>query len=175
MAERQYAFTWDFVGDLEEGRPNLGNTTRVEVYRLFQFILRDVLEEEFGTEKTDRLLYKGGYLAGKHLVDKFVGKMDSFADYIEKVRQLLLDLNIGIMRFESANAETSHFTLTVSEDLDCSGLPDIGHAVCTYDEGFIAGVFSAFSGKEYDVKEIDCWCTGDRTCRFEVKPAAEQY
>ncbi|HEX3001497.1 MAG TPA: 4-vinyl reductase, partial [Methanoregula sp.] len=53
-----------------------------------------------------------------------------------------------------------------SEDLDCSGLPDIGHAVCTYDEGFIAGLLEAFTGKQFKVVEVDCWCTGDRTCRF---------
>ena len=35
------------------------------------------------------------------------------------------------------------FTLTVAEDLDCSGLPDLGHVVCTYDEGFISGLFKA--------------------------------
>ena len=33
-------------------------------------------------------------------------------------------------------------------------------------EGFIAGLFERFTGKTYHVKEIDCWCTGDRTCRF---------
>jgi predicted hydrocarbon binding protein len=26
----------------------------------------------------------------------------------------------------------------------------------------------SFTGQPYDVKEIDCWCTGDRTCRFTV-------
>ena len=34
MQERKYRFSWDLLGDLELGRPNLGNTTRVEVYRL---------------------------------------------------------------------------------------------------------------------------------------------
>jgi predicted hydrocarbon binding protein len=171
VPERLYKFSWDFIGDLEEGRPNLGNTTRVEVYRLFQYALRDILEEEFGTEKADRLLYRAGYLAGKALSEKFIGHAESLYDYVEKVKQLLLDMNVGILRVESADADKLHFLLTVAEDLDCSGLPDMGHAVCTYDEGFIAGVFNAFSGEEYDVKEIDCWCTGDRTCRFEVRPA----
>ena len=71
---------------------------------------------------------------------------------------------------ESEDRENARFTLTVAEDLDCSGLPDMEHAVCTYDEGFIAGIFNVFTGQDFDVKEIDCWCTGDRTCRFEVKP-----
>ena len=31
----------------------------------------------------------------------------------------------------------------------------------------------SFTGKSFEAKEVDCWCTGDRTCRFEVKPATE--
>ncbi|MDR2054369.1 MAG: 4-vinyl reductase [Desulfovibrio sp.] len=169
MPERLYKFSWDFIGDVEAGRPNLGNTTRIEVYRLFQYTLRDVLEEMFGTEEADRILYKAGYMAGKNLCEKMVGEVSSLGAFVAKVQQVLLDLNIGIMRVENANVGKGHFTLTVAEDLDCSGLPDLGHSVCTYDEGFIAGMFYAHSGQKFAVKEIDCWCTGDRTCRFEVK------
>jgi uncharacterized protein len=47
--EHKYAFSWDLLGDLELGRPNLGNMTRLEVYRLMQFCFRDVLEARYGT------------------------------------------------------------------------------------------------------------------------------
>jgi hypothetical protein len=43
--ERKYAFSWDLLGDIEKGRPNLGNTTRIEVYRLMQFTFRDIIEK----------------------------------------------------------------------------------------------------------------------------------
>ena len=35
--------------------------------------------------------------------------------------------------------------------------------------GFIAGLLESFTGKAFRVKEIDCWCTGDRTCRFRAE------
>ncbi|MDR1685394.1 MAG: 4-vinyl reductase [Desulfovibrio sp.] len=171
MADRQYEFSWDFIGDVEEGRPNLGNTTRIEVYRLFQYTLRDVLEEKFGTEVADSILFDAGYKAGLNFCKQFINETSSDLNvYIEKVKQTLLDLKIGILRVESADTEKCTFVLTVAEDLDCSGLPDMGHAVCTYDEGFIAGIFYAFGGQMLNVKESDCWCTGDRTCRFHVTP-----
>jgi predicted hydrocarbon binding protein len=166
---RQYEFSWDFIGDVALGRPNLGNTTRIEVYRLFQYTLRDVLEREIGTERADRLLYDAGFLAGSQLFEKFVGPQASLSDFAEKVQTVLKDLNIGILRIEKMDVEKSQFILSVAEDLDCSGLPDMGHAVCTYDEGFISGLFRAYTGKDFSATEIDCWCTGDRTCRFEVK------
>jgi predicted hydrocarbon binding protein len=59
--------------------------------------------------------------------------------------------------------------LTVSEDLDCSGLPETGDEICTYDEGFISALLESFTGIPFHVEEVDCWCTGDRTCRFEAK------
>jgi predicted hydrocarbon binding protein len=60
----------------------------------------------------------------------------------------------------------------VAEDLDCSGLPDYDEMICTYDEGFISGLLHEYTGKSFDVKEVDCWCSGDRVCRFDVKPLA---
>ena len=62
--------------------------------------------------------------------------------------------------------EKGELVLTISEDLDCSGLPELDYEICTYDEGFIASLLEGFSGTAFNVKEIDCWCTGDRTCRF---------
>ena len=171
MADRLYEFSWDLVGDIETGRPNLGNTTRIEVYRLFQYTLRDVLEKHYGTEVSDKLLYEAGYIAGTNFCEKFVGRMEDFGAFVKKVQEQLLALSIGILRVEAADTDKAHFTLSVAEDLDCSGLPDMDHAVCTYDEGFIAGIFKTQTGQDFEVKEVDCWCTGDRTCRFEVKPA----
>jgi predicted hydrocarbon binding protein len=75
-------------------------------------------------------------------------------------------MGIGVLRVEEADLENGRLVLTVSEDLDCSGLPELSYEVCTYDEGFIAALLERFSGKKFKVKEIDCWCTGDRTCRF---------
>ena len=36
-------FDWSMLGDVASGRPNLGMTMDVVVYRLMQFTLRDIL------------------------------------------------------------------------------------------------------------------------------------
>ncbi len=167
--DRKYKFNWALIGDLSVGRPNLGPTTRVEVYRLMQFAFRDHLEREFGTEKTDEIFYAAGKLAGKEFYDHFCTGTLSFNELIKKLQTLMKELGIGILRVEKASEEDGTFTLTVSEDLDCSGLPELDYETCVYDEGFIAGILEKFTGKPFKVKEIDCWCTGDRTCRFDAK------
>ncbi len=164
-------FDWSMIGDIADGRPNLGRTMDVAVYRLMQFTLRDVLIQELDVATAERIYYRAGELAGRELFKNMVTQKTDFGAFVKEVQDLLTTLKIGILRVEKSDMEKMEFTLTVAEDLDCSGLPVCNETVCTYDEGFISGLLAAFSGKKFDVKEVDCWCSGDRVCRFEVKPA----
>lgn len=168
----RYAFSWDLLGDLELGRPNLGNTTRVEVYRLMQFCFRHVLEQRFGSDATGAVFYDAGKLAGSEFARHVLTRPDDLGDYVAELQTVLREMGIGILRVEKADAERGEFTITVSEDLDCSGLPESGETVCSYDEGFIAALLESYTGRSFRVKEIDCWCTGDRTCRFTAEADA---
>ena len=169
--QRKYKFDWDnTVGaDMKLARPSLGPTTRVEVYRLFQFTLRDVLEEKYGSETADQLFREAGIIAGKAFYEKFLSGAGSSSELAAKIQEAFNSMGIGIFRVEDAAGDNSRFIFTVEEDLDCSGLPDTADVVCVYDEGFIQGVLESFSGKGFSVREVDCWCTGARTCRFEAK------
>jgi predicted hydrocarbon binding protein len=169
-AERKYEFTWDLLGNISEGRPNLGHMMRLEVYRLMQFCFRDVMEQRYGNEEADAIMYQSGYLAGTHFYRQLIGETASVAELVKKLQSTLKDLSIGILRVEKHNEETGEIVMTISEDLDCSGLPVLSYEVCTYDEGFIAAILESALGKKFQVKEIDCWCTGDRTCRFQALP-----
>ena len=62
--------------------------------------------------------------------------------------------------------EKLSFILTISQDLDCSGLEPTGEVVCHYDEGLISGIMEAYTGKKFSVKEVDCWANGNGICRF---------
>jgi predicted hydrocarbon binding protein len=164
-------FDWCMLGNAGEGRPNLGFTMDVSMYRLMQFTLRDVLIKDFDTATADRIFYEAGEIAGRAVYENLVTKKDSFDEFIHELQELLKKMKIGILRVEKSDLEEMTFTLTVAEDLDCSGLPVCDETVCTYDEGFISGLLSAHTGGKFKVKEIDCWCSGDRVCRFDVKPA----
>jgi uncharacterized protein len=169
MVDRKYQFSWDLLGDIALGRPNLGKNMRLEVYRLMQYVFRDVLEQHVGTDKTDQIFYEAGKLAGSQFYKQFFSGMEDFNVFIKSLQQTLRDMGIGILRIEEAEMEKGTLVLTVSEDLDCSGLPELDYEVCVYDEGFIAGLLESFTGIPFKVKEVDCWCTGDRTCRFRAE------
>lgn len=166
-----YQFDWSMIGDIAAGRPNLGSTMDLTVYRLMQFTLRDAIIKEFDTDAADRIFYAAGKQAGREFCRHLVDKENDFAAFIKQVQGLLSDLKIGILRIEKADLENHQFTLTVAEDLDCSGLPVSDETICTYDEGFLSGLLLEYTGKEFEVKEVDCWCSGDRVCRFDARPA----
>ena len=156
---------------VQEILPKIGDRINLIPYRMLQYTVRDVTEQKIGTEACNQLYYDAGEIAGVFFFDNF---MEEFKDlplngFVGELQRVLKNLGIGVLRIEKADIDNGEFTLTVSEDLDCSGLPDLGIEVCNYDEGFIAGIFYKFTGVLFKAKEIDCWCSGDRTCRFTVK------
>ncbi len=167
--ENVYNFNWADLGDLAEGRPNLGEETSVVVYRLMQYTFKDVFSKAIGKQRTVELFVQDGLLAGKEFCNNILDTSLPFDTFIAELKDKLVALKIGVLRIEEADLDKLHFVLTVSEDLDCSGLPIFGESVCDYDEGFIAGILGQYTGKNFRVKEVDCWATGDRTCRFEAK------
>lgn len=164
-------FDWKMLGDITAGRPNLGGTMDVAVYRLMQFTLRDVIIQSFDPATADRLFYQAGALAGREFYRHLITQKSDFSAFVKELQELLSALKIGILRIEKADLSEMAFTVTVAEDLDCSGLPVSGETICTYDEGFISALFEAFTGRPFVAKEVDCWCSGDRVCRFDVHPA----
>jgi predicted hydrocarbon binding protein len=168
MAEKRYAFHWDLIGDVG-AREHLGAHVPVEVYRLMQNCFRDILEEHYGTEQADALFRDAGKLAGEQFYNRFLSGEPDFNSFVAQCQKILRDLKIGILRIEEASLEQGKLVLTVDEDLDCSGLPDTGHVSCAYDEGFLSGLLGSYAKRAFRVQEIDCWCTGARTCRFAAE------
>jgi predicted hydrocarbon binding protein len=91
-------------------------------------------------------------------------------DFISELQEKLREYKICVFRLEEHDPQTGTLVVTAAQDLDCSGLPVTNETVCSYDEGFISGILEAYSGKKYDVKEIDCWANGNRICRFKGGP-----
>lgn len=164
-------FEWSMLGDIEKGRPNLGPMVHVSVYRLMQYTLRDILIRDFGVENADKVFFEAGKKAGEEYCKNILTQKQDLDDLFAELQRTMKELGIGIFRVESADLEKGSFVVTVAEDLDCSGIPICSEQICTYDEGFIAGLLLAYSGKDFRVKEVDCWGSGGRVCRFTVDRA----
>jgi len=161
-------FKWSNLGDISLGRENLGENMPVEVYRLFQFMIRNILTKDYGVEKTNELLRRSGELAGKEFCKNFLDKSADFDGFIAQLQKILKNLKMGILKIEKSDMDKMEIYLIIEEDLECSGLPITNESVCDYDEGFIAGLLNEYTSKKFSAHEIDCWATGARVCRFKV-------
>lgn len=163
------SFKWSDLGNIEIGRPNLGNSTDVVNYRLLQYSLMYVLKKNFGEEKSRQLLREAGLVAGLEFCKNML-KIDlSFNQFIAHLTEIFIKLRIGNLRVEKSDLSNLEFTFVITEDLDCSGLPITGNTVCDYDEGFLKGILDSYMKKNFTVKEVDCWSSGGRVCRFEAR------
>ncbi len=170
-AGEREAFSWENLGDVREGRCDLGEEVPVAVYRLMQRSVFEALAGAFGKERANYYLRKAGYLAGGVFAKSMLELEAEHGAFLAELQSKLREYKLGILRMERYDAETGEVMLTVAQDADCSGLPVTGGTVCHYGEGFFAGILEAYTGRPYTVREIDCWAAGDRVCRFLGKAA----
>ncbi|MCL2768039.1 MAG: hypothetical protein FWE49_04890, partial [Synergistaceae bacterium] len=115
--EKKYKFSWDLLGNIDIGRPNLGREVKLEVFRLMQFTLRDVIEEAFGTEESDRIFYAAGRKAGKAFYDHVLQGCTELKDFVKRLQEALKEMKIGILRLESMTPDARKLVITVDEDV----------------------------------------------------------
>lgn len=165
--ESHYTFNWDKLNYSDKGRKNLGSTTPVMVLRMLEYSLRHVLYEEFGSEKTDSIFREAGYLTGKEYAKNKLPLDSDSSKFLSSFVEDMLELKIGIVRVELADFSKGEFTIAIYEDMDCSGLPASNEVVCCYTEGLLSGVMESYLNRPIEFKEIDCWASGERVCRFK--------
>ncbi len=161
-------FNWDVVGNPAIGRANLGDSIPTYIYQLLQYSIRAELENELGKEATVRLIRKAGEIAGREFANHILYLTLSFNEFIALLQNAFVENKIGILKIEEVNKESGTIILTIAEDLDCAYLPMKGEQVCNFDEGFIAGILGEYTKKTYRVREVDCWATSARVCRFKA-------
>lgn len=149
-------------------RGNLGDQLPVMVYRLLEYSLKEELRNRYGKEEQIDIFRSAGRMAGEYFAKNMLDLTVPLDEFVNELQRKMQELKIGVLRIEDVNEETGKIILTVAEDADCSGLPVLGETVCNYDEGFIAGILSVYSGRNYTAVEVDCWATGDRVCRFHA-------
>lgn len=130
-----------------------GRQVDLVYYRIIRLI---ALRESLGSRLSANLLYQAGYRVGK--------QFDSAS--LQDLCKALDDFLLG--RIKIVEQKENFLVLEEDECATCSGLPNIGEAVCDFEAGFIAGCLETITGKTVVVKETKCWGLGDTVCRFEA-------
>lgn len=136
------------------------------VYRMLEYSMKDELIRRFGKETQIDIFRQAGKKAGEYFAKQFLDislPLDQFAGSLQRKLQ---ELKIGVLRIEDVNEETGKIIFDRFGGCGLFRASVLGETVCNYDEGFISGILSLYSGKTYEAIEVDCWATGDRVCRF---------
>ena len=168
MADRKPIQFEEYLKYDENSRGNLGEELPVLVYRLLEYSLKEELIRRYGKDEQVEVFRSAGRMAGEYFTKNMLNLDQPMDQFVNELQNKMKELKIGVLRIEDVDEESGKIILTVAEDADCSGLPVLGETVCNYDEGFIAGTLSVYSGKQYTAIEVDCWATGDRVCRFQA-------
>lgn len=168
MADRKSIQFEEYLKYDENSRGNLGEELPVLVYRLLEYSLKEELIRRYGKDEQVEVFRSAGRMAGEYFAKNMLNLDQPMDQFVNELQSKMKELKIGVLRIEDVDEESGKIILTVAEDADCSGLPVLGETVCNYDEGFIAGILSVYSGKQYTAIEVDCWATGDRVCRFQA-------
>ncbi|MDR0671920.1 MAG: hypothetical protein LBF64_06365, partial [Oscillospiraceae bacterium] len=99
-------FSWKNMGDIREGRGDLGEEMPVLVYRLMQYTMLDVLSQSLGLEKANEFFRAAGHLAGTEYAKNSLNLQLDFDGFLSNLQKSLKDLKIGILRMESFNTDT---------------------------------------------------------------------
>lgn len=169
MEDRNVESLETFLNYDNQGRENLGDQLPVMVYRMLEYSLKLELRNRYDKETQIDIFRSAGRMAGEYFAKQFLDLNQPLNLFVSELQNKMQEFKIGVLRIESIDEESGEITLTVSEDADCSGLPVLGETVCNFDEGFISGILSLYSGKKYTAVEVDCWATGDRVCRFKAE------
>ncbi len=169
LAEKPPTQFEEYLQYNEGSRGNLGEELPVIVYRLLEYSIKEELIQQFGKEVQIDIFRKAGRRAGEYFAKQMLNMDQPLDQFVGELQAKMQELKIGVLRIEDVDEESGKIILTVAEDADCSGLPVLGETVCNYDEGFISGILSLYSGKPYTAVEVDCWATGDRVCRFRAE------
>lgn len=81
-------FSWNMIGNIAEGRKNLGEEMPVMMYRLFQYSLRSELSRRLGGEMARELFRSAGEVSGRefalHMLDLTLPPNDFLASLQKK-------------------------------------------------------------------------------------------
>jgi signal transduction histidine kinase len=149
----------DVPGIFHYERPTFGGTVPVSLYRAIRLLS---FRELFGSRLSSAMLN----LAGQTVAEKL--GVSSLNDSIQALGDL------GIARAAVDEHSGNQVAVIATECATCSGMPNIGEAICSFEAGLIAGgLKDSFDGKRVKVTETNCWGLGDRVCRWEASVAPD--
>lgn len=145
-------FAWGRMGDVDEGRPTLGEDCPVLVYRLMEQTLIDTLTTQVGVERTQEHLYAAGHMSGYELAMNRLVLEAPHGDFFDNLSDVLKELGMGLLTVKEYKPDTQEIKMNYANLLDC-GVGNRATSLNYYNRGMLAGIMEAYTAKSYDFED----------------------
>ncbi len=136
--------------------------------QLFFFSIKEALTLSYGAGSMGDILRLTGKIAATSFANEFL-KLDlGFDEFIFLLKEKLVDLRFASLYVEAYEEESQSFILLLSYDFDTKLAAKINNHESTFEEGFLATIFSLFTKKQYMATRIDAWDSTPKVCRYKI-------
>jgi predicted hydrocarbon binding protein len=131
-----------------------GDSFKEKLFCSFRYVM-----EAHGIEPKP-ILKKLGMDIGIRLGREFESK--DYRGILEEISGFWKEHKLGDMTIKNGNGTE----ISVVNCYHCGKMPYVGKTLCSMDEGFIEGVFLSKLKYACRVREIECYGTGHKNCKF---------
>jgi hypothetical protein len=115
-------------------------------------IFQNMLENVEGHKEDTDYLRKEGYSAGVEFSNNIMDMVILPDDSINTLQKKLHDYKINVLRMESYDIDTGNITISFEHEIDFNKLQLSNNDLCSFNEGFVAGILEVYTGRKYDVQ-----------------------
>lgn len=153
----------------------VGHSPGLQDMRLSFFIMpiyflkaiRDEYESKCGREKASEILFNCGYRCGQIMTKKMEIAGQDNIDLAETLHALWIEVGLGRLSVEQLDDGSIKIMSDDSSEAQANG--KVGEKMCDMTCGFIAGIASEVTGKDYKCFEEACWSAGDEQCTYVLR------
>ncbi|MEW5759390.1 MAG: DUF835 domain-containing protein [Candidatus Thermoplasmatota archaeon] len=140
--------------------------------------LRDELQISAGEEMSEGILFRYGFRCGEGMIQRMSLRCTTMKEITELFPSLWAGVGLGKIKIEEVSEEGA--LVIFEESVEARHRGQSKKPSCDFTKGYIAGIASALSDKQYTCIEEACISAGDRYCHHrlmpgigEIKPTAE--
>lgn len=137
-------------------RPTMNGMVPIELYRAVRLL---AFREIVGSKVANAMLH----VSGRSVAQKM--GVHGASEVLRSLREF------GLARIAIEEQTDDRLILTAEECATCSGAPNIGEPLCSFEAGFIEGALNGEFAEHVRVAETRCWGLGDRVCTWDISPA----
>ncbi len=136
--------------------------------QLFLFSIQEALSHSYGEGDMQDALRLAGKIAGTTFNNEFLDINVSFNDFIVQLKEKLNQYKIASLYIEAYDEESQKILLVMSYDFDSPLAAKVNDHENTFEEGFLAAIFSAFIKKQCIAQRVDAWASTPKVCRYQI-------